>query len=151
MELQRALILESFFVESSEGLTQMEQAIRELETRPEDMELLQGIFRVVHTAKGNAGILRLPNLLTFAHSLEKLLDEVRKRNLTMTPERVALLRASLEVLREMTSPAGADTDTLSERAKDVLGKICAQLESDRGRTKETFVEGPASAAINDRK
>ena len=85
MEISREVILNSFLVESGEGLAQMEQAILELESHPEDRELIQNIFRVIHTIKGNASILELPNLQSFAHSTESLLDELRSESLDVNP------------------------------------------------------------------
>src|SRR5215471_5698385 len=105
MEISREVILNSFLVESGEGLSQMEQAILELESHPDDRELVQDIFRVVHTIKGNAGILELPNLQSFAHSTENLLDELRGGTLDVSGPIVSLLFSALDVLREMLAAA----------------------------------------------
>jgi len=126
MELDRNLIFQSFVVESAEGLAQMESAILELEGHPDDQELVQGIFRVVHTAKGNAGILELPNLHAFAHAFEDLLDEIRNQKILVTPEAITVLFSALDVLREMTSADGAARDEMSAAAKKVIEK-CAEL------------------------
>src|SRR5271157_616409 len=123
MEISRDILLKSFLVESGEGLSQMEEAILALETHPEDAELIQTIFRVVHTLKGNAGILDLPKFQSFAHALENLLDEIRSQNLLVTPQIVDLLLSSLDVLREMTAGAGEARDEMSARGRAVLGKI----------------------------
>lgn len=123
MDSQRDLILKSFLVESAEGLTQVEQSILELESRPEDLDLVQSIFRVVHTMKGNAAILDLKNLLTFAHTAEDLLDAVRERKIAANTEITTLLLATADALREMIEKAGQGIDEMSRRGKDVLGKI----------------------------
>jgi two-component system, chemotaxis family, sensor kinase CheA len=128
MEIQRDIILKSFVLETGEGLAQMEEAILELESRPEDGELIQTIFRVVHTVKGNASILELPKLQAFAHAFENLLDEIRSRALSVTPEIVNLMLASLDVLREMSAGAAEGRDDTSARAREVLGKISKCLE-----------------------
>ncbi len=123
MDSPRDLILKSFLVESAEGLAQMEQAVLELESRPDDAELVQTIFRVVHTMKGNAGILELQNLLSFAHKSEDLLDEIRERRLAVSSEVTTLLLGIGDVLREMAAAAGEGKDELSQRGKDLLRKI----------------------------
>src|SRR5580658_3401892 len=128
MEIQRDIILKSFVVETGEGLAQMEEAILALEARPEDGELIQTIFRVVHTIKGNASILELPRLQTFAHTFENLLDEIRSRALSVTPEIVNLMLASLDILREMAGGAAEGRDETSARAREVLGKISKCIE-----------------------
>ncbi|MBZ5528424.1 MAG: chemotaxis protein CheA [Acidobacteriia bacterium] len=128
MELDRNLIFQSFVVESAEGLAQMEHAILELESHPDDKELVQGIFRVVHTAKGNAGILELPNLHAFAHAFEDLLDEIRNHKIAVTPEVINVLFSALDVLREMTSADGAARDEMSPAAKKVI-QNCAEIRA----------------------
>ena len=50
-------LTQEFLAESQEGLDRMERCLTELETRPEDAELLGEIFRAVHTIKGTTGFL----------------------------------------------------------------------------------------------
>lgn len=133
MELQRDLILKSFLVESEESLTEMEQAVLELETQPESDELIQAIFRVVHTAKGNAALLELQSLLAFAHTLEDLLDALRTRKLEVTRDISTVLLASVDVLREMAIAAGKGNDEIGPNADAVLKSILEQLKM-AGRT-----------------
>ncbi|MGA2813632.1 MAG: chemotaxis protein CheA [Candidatus Acidiferrum sp.] len=129
MEIQRDIILNSFLVESQEGFAQMEEAILELETRPEDGELIQNIFRVVHTAKGNASILELASLHSFAHAFENLLDELRNKNLAVTQEIINLMLAGLDILREMTAGAADGRDEIGAPAKKLLARISDCLAS----------------------
>lgn len=135
MEIQRDIILKSFVLETGEGLAQMEEAVLELEARPEDGESIQTIFRVVHTIKGNASILELPKLQAFAHAFENLLDEIRSRNLGVTPEIINLMLASLDILREMAAGAAEGRDENTARAREVLGKIskCIEGSSQNGQ------------------
>src|SRR5260370_14889319 len=123
MEMSRDIILNSFLVETGEGLAQMEQVILEVETRAEDVELIQTIFRVVHTIKGNASILELPKLMSFAHTTENLLDDLRSQSLLVTPQIVNLLFSALDVLREMTAGARDGRDEINAHARTVLNKI----------------------------
>jgi len=143
MEISRDIILNSFLVETGEGLAQMEQVILELETHPEDIELIQTIFRVVHTIKGNASILELPKLLSFAHTAENLLDELRSQNLSVTPQIINLLFSVLDVLREMTAGAKEGRDEISVQARTVLSKISKCLAGSSETPKGTQPEGSA--------
>ena len=147
MDNQRDLILKSFLIESEEGLAQMEESILELESRPDDTELIQSIFRVAHTMKGNAGILDLRNLLTFAHKLEDLLDAIRKGKLSVTSDITTVLLASRDVFREMADAAGKGKDEMSRRAKDVLGKISRHLTQNSNADKPKTIQEKV-AAIN---
>jgi len=106
----------------------MEEAILELESHPEDGELIQTIFRVVHTIKGNAGILELPKLQTFAHSCENLLDELRSQTLAVTPQIViCFFPCWMRCAKWLQAPAMVRTK-ISSRGQSVLGKIAKCLE-----------------------
>src|SRR5580704_19220322 len=146
MEIQRDMILKSFTVETGEGLAQMEETILELEARPEDGELIQTIFRVVHTIKGNASILELPKLQAFAHAFENLLDEIRSRNLSVTPEIINLMLASLDILREMGAGAAKGRDETSARAREVLGRI-SKCIAGGAQSGSTRLEGENGTAV----
>jgi two-component system chemotaxis sensor kinase CheA len=146
MEIQRDMILKSFTVETGEGLAQMEETILELEARPEDGELIQTIFRVVHTIKGNASILELPKLQAFAHAFENLLDEIRSRNLSVTPEIINLMLASLDILREMGAGAAKGRDETSARAREVLGRI-SKCIAGGAQSGPTRLEGENGTAV----
>ena len=149
MEISRDILLKSFLVETGEGLSQMEQAVLALEAHPDDAELIQTIFRVVHTIKGNAGILELPKFQSFAHTLENLLDEIRNQDLTVTAQIVDLFLSSLDVLREMTAGAGEGRDEMSARTRTVLGKISKCLAGSSQAAKETLPEENAPAAVQE--
>ena len=144
MNIQRDVIMKSFLAESEEGLSQMEQDILELEAHPDDGELIQTIFRVVHTMKGNASILELQGLLAFAHSLEDLLDAIREHELNVTTDITTLLLASLDVLREMVTAAGTGKDETSRKAKEVLARIAVCSKSGSKAAEE---EAAASNAV----
>lgn len=150
MDSQRDLILKSFLVESAEGLTEVEQSILELESRPADMDLVQSIFRVVHTMKGNAAILDLKSLLTFAHTAEDLLDAVRERKVAVNAEITSLLLATADVLREMVGIAGEGKDEMSRRGKDVLAKIsrCLNANERLGSKSKTRPSGGQNTELS---
>lgn len=129
MEIKRDLILKNFLVESTEGLALMEQSILQLESRPGDNELVQAIFRVVHTMKGNASLLEIENLLAFTHNAEDLLDTVRNGKLLVTPEIITLLLDLVDMLRQMVAAAGEGKDEMPSGAKDILARISRCLKN----------------------
>jgi two-component system, chemotaxis family, sensor kinase CheA len=66
-----------FLIESQEGLDRMERCLTDLEERPQDLDLLDEIFRAVHTIKGTTGFLGFKRLETLAHAGENLLCDLR--------------------------------------------------------------------------
>jgi two-component system chemotaxis sensor kinase CheA len=129
MEIQRDLIFKSFLAESEESLAEMEQAVLELEGKPESDELIQAIFRIVHTAKGNAAILQLEGLIGFAHIVEDYLDALRSRQLAITREVTTVLLASVDAFREIVASAAAGKDEIGSHAERVLRSISSHLQS----------------------
>ncbi|KUM44668.1 chemotaxis protein CheA [Pseudomonas sp. EpS/L25] len=70
-------ILKTFIAESEELLVQMEAALLQIEQAPEDMELINAIFRAAHTIKGSAGLFGLDHVVAFTHVAESVLDRIR--------------------------------------------------------------------------
>lgn len=129
MDNQRDLILKSFLAESEEGLSDLEQGILQLESNGEDRELVQTIFRAVHTMKGNASILDLHSLLSFTHAMEDLLDAVRNGKVAVTAELTDILLASAGILRQMVFNAAQGVDETSDSAKNVMQSLLQFIES----------------------
>ena len=154
MDSQRDLILQSFLVESAEGLDQVEQSVLELESRPQNLDAIQSIFRVVHTMKGNAAILDLKNLLSFAHAAEDLLDAIRTHRIAVNSDITTLLLSIADVLRAMSANAGDGKDEMSRRAKDVLATISRCLKASekadrlRNKARPSREEIPEVASAN---
>jgi two-component system chemotaxis sensor kinase CheA len=110
-------LTKEFIAESVEGLERMERCLTELETRPEDTELLAEIFRIVHTIKGTTGFLGHGHVETLAHAGENLLGDLRSCKLAVQPELISgLLRlkdglgAMIRAIASGGATAVADTE-----------------------------------------
>jgi two-component system, chemotaxis family, sensor kinase CheA len=147
MEIDNKLLLESFRTETGEGLAEMEEALLELEVRPNDAELVNTVFRVVHTFKGNARIFELAHAQEFAHELEDLLDGMRERELEFSPEIADVLLASIDVLREFTAAAVVGKDVPSPSSRKLLQRVKEQLQTKHSPRKEVVEPAASSAAI----
>jgi two-component system chemotaxis sensor kinase CheA len=104
-------IMEDFLVEAFEMIEQLDQDLVELESNPEDLDLLNKIFRVAHTIKGSGSFLNLDILTKLTHHMEDILNKARKGELKITPdimdvilESVDMMKALLENIRD----AGTD-------------------------------------------
>src|SRR5258708_21666927 len=107
MDFDREKIVASFLAESQEGLERSEQYLIAAETEPGSADLLEEIFRVTHTIKGNASALEFPELASFAHVMEDLLDAVRAGRVAVSRDVIALLLHGVDALRALV-PAAAD-------------------------------------------
>ena len=98
--------LPAFLSEASEQLATVEQLLLALEESPCDREMLDALFRCVHTVKGSAGIFGLMGVVEFTHHVETLLDKVREGQVALTPSLGTLLLESADTIRHLIQVAG---------------------------------------------
>ena len=121
-------ILQDFLIESFELIEQLDQDLVELESRPDDLELLNGIFRVAHTVKGASSFLNFDVLTHLTHHMEDVLNKARHGELSITPdvmdvilESIDLMKALLGVIRDTSADAGIDVAECVARLDKVSG------------------------------
>lgn len=76
--------IQTFCLELADRLGQAQELILKLETKKASEEDRNVLFRLFHTIKGEAGFLKLSVLMTLFHSLEGLLDGLRKEKLALS-------------------------------------------------------------------
>ena len=123
---------EDFLVEAGEHFELIEQNFLTLEESPGDLEILNGIFRSVHTIKGASGFLGLAKVQALAHIGENVLDDLRKGRMSVSPEVMELLFETEDLLkilvndvginlRKQGSPVDPDTSDLISRLEALKG------------------------------
>jgi chemotaxis protein histidine kinase CheA len=115
-------IVESFRAEARELLGEMEGTLMELESRPEDGELVGRAFRGLHTIKGNAAMLGFEALEHAAHDLEHLFDLVRKGERRVSRAIVDAALSAKDRLLALLEPGG-DTPEESRRREALRRRI----------------------------
>lgn len=99
--LQDTELLSGFIDESMEHLETIEENVLELEHNPDDLEIINNIFRPFHTIKGVSGFLNLKAINKLAHSLENLLDDVRNGIRPMDSAVIDIVLSVGDFLRSM--------------------------------------------------
>ncbi|PKL76277.1 MAG: chemotaxis protein CheA [Candidatus Melainabacteria bacterium HGW-Melainabacteria-1] len=94
-------IVADFIVEANEFLQQLDQDLIQLEQTPQDLELLNSIFRAVHTIKGNASFLGFTKLTRFTHQLENVLDKLRSGDMLTTPAIMDTILDGVDKIKEL--------------------------------------------------
>lgn len=117
MDADMEMVRQLFLVEAEEGLATMEEALVGLEARPDDPAPLQEIFRIVHTIKGNAGILGFDNVGEYAHLLEDALELFRSGAAPITPTHITTLLLTVDAMRGLLR-AASNGRTSHVRASD---------------------------------
>ncbi|MDH1010574.1 chemotaxis protein CheA [Pseudomonas nicosulfuronedens] len=94
-------ILQDFLVEAGEILELLSEQLVELESRPDDMDLLNAIFRGFHTVKGGAGFLQLNALVECCHIAENVFDMLRKGERRVDAELMDVMLQALDTVNVM--------------------------------------------------
>jgi len=118
MAIDLSRFQESFFTESSEHVETIEAGLLALEERPQDMDLLNRIFRAAHSIKGNAGMFNFTAIGGLTHKMENVLDLLRNEEMPVTPHVIDVLLRALDGLKNLLDVAqgGGDVDEAAIQA-----------------------------------
>jgi len=122
-------ILDEFLVEADEIIEQLDQDLVELEENPEDKELLNQIFRGMHTLKGGAGFLNLTTIVEIAHKIEDIFNKLRNDELKLTSEMMDVILEGVDKLKEGLERLREDSEIPDEKeVQEIIKKLEAILE-----------------------
>lgn len=94
-------MIQGFVEESHEAFDDIENDLLTIESNPEDLSIVNGIFRVMHTIKGTAGFLNLDEIGKLAHKIESIFDMIRREELKITSEIMDTLLPAIDLLKLM--------------------------------------------------
>ncbi|WP_064790691.1 chemotaxis histidine kinase/response regulator CheAY2 [Helicobacter pylori] len=137
-------IMEDFLIEAFEMNEQLDQDLVELEHNPEDLDLLNRIFRVAHTIKGSSSFLNLNILTHLTHNMEDVLNRARKGEIKITPDIMDVVLRSIDLMKTLLvtiRDTGSDTNNgkeneIEEAVKQLQAITSQNLESAKERTTE---------------
>ncbi|GAA8665032.1 chemotaxis histidine kinase/response regulator CheAY2 [Helicobacter pylori] len=134
-------IMEDFLIEAFEMNEQLDQDLVELEHNPEDLDLLNRIFRVAHTIKGSSSFLNLNILTHLTHNMEDVLNRARKGEIKITPDIMDVVLRSIDLMKTLLvtiRDTGSDTNNGKENEiEEVVKKLQAITSQNLEGTKET--------------
>ncbi|WP_230274183.1 chemotaxis protein CheW [Rhodopirellula halodulae] len=145
MNIEDAELIKEFVVESQEHLGDIEKDFLTMEQQGEDvdLDLVNHIFRAIHSIKGAAGFLGLPVLESLAHREEEVLNKIRNQEIVPTIDVVSTLLSATDGLKELLDSIEDSNDM------DVSEKIAALdciLSGSGGNPSPASAEAPAEAA-----
>lgn len=139
-------ILQDFLTESGELLEQLEGDLVSLESSPSDPELLNQIFRALHTIKGSASFLALTNLVEIAHAAETALNAARNGTVLVGRAEMDLLLAAVDVLKGQFAELGDGQRTLTKADDGLVEGLVAMGDPARRHAAPSPASGTPSAA-----
>ncbi len=120
-------IMSEFIVECLDHISAAEASMLDLESNPDDNELINTIFRAFHTIKGTSGFLGLDHIQKLAHFGENLLDRAREGEIQITGGYADLALKSGDTLRTMIETLNGvepgDKLTIPENYADLMEQL----------------------------
>lgn len=136
--LQDVDLLSSFISEAFEHLESIELNVLELENNPEDLEIINNIFRPFHTVKGVSGFLNLMTINKLAHATENLLDDVRNGKLSMNSDIIDIVLSVGDFLRTMIQNVSDVLDKGAQVLQEYdITEFVDRIQAVRGATETT--------------
>ena len=126
-------LLEQFLIESKDLLQEISERFLQLEDSPDDEELINELFRLVHTLKGNSGLFKFPEMTKVLHASEDLLEGVRAGRIKYSTEVADLLLDTMDFVSMLCDEIEAEGDIKNDYAEKA-SKLSASLRGLIGET-----------------
>ncbi|ULA63089.1 MAG: Sensor histidine kinase CheAY [Nitrospira sp.] len=130
-------ILNDFLTETTEMIDSLDQKFVELETQPQNKDLLNEIFRAMHSMKGSAGFLGFSHLVDITHRAESILNKLRQGEMAVVPEIITVILETVDTVKAIMAEirtSGTDVkipvESMSQKLDDILaGKFSAETSA----------------------
>lgn len=121
-------ILNDFLTESGEMIDVLDQKFVELESQPGNTDLLNDIFRAMHSMKGSAGFLGFNHLVDVTHRAESILNKLRQGDMAVQPAIITVILETVDVIKAIMADirlTGNDKNVPTEAIANKLDGVLA--------------------------
>jgi two-component system chemotaxis sensor kinase CheA len=147
MSNEFAQFQDAFFEEAAEHLAVVEEGLLQLEQHPEDLDLLNKIFRSAHSIKGASGMFGFNAVAQFTHKMETLLDLLRNGQAAVTSAIADLLLKSTDCLKTLIDAAKSGTPVDNETVQRLTGELAAASAGNAPAARHVSESGTVAAAV----
>ena len=138
----------AFHEEAEEILVELETSLMELEEDPQNKEVINQVFRALHTIKGSGSMFGFNKIAAFAHEIESVFDFVRNDELRVTGSLIDITLSARDSISRMLN-GEEDSDEIVGQNKEIIDKLKV-LASSVATKEETSPEfAPKKAAKNE--
>ena len=134
---------DTFRVEAADVLNEVEQALLDLTQNPHDKDLVDAVFRGLHTLKGSGAMFGFDDLAGFTHHCESAFDQVRKGAVAATPELISIVLNAQDRMRALV--AGEVDEEKQNRILAQLGEAVAAASDQDASDQDASDQGGAQA------
>ncbi|GEN82007.1 chemotaxis protein CheA [Sporosarcina luteola] len=135
--------LEMFLDESKEHLQACNEHLLELEKNPDDLAIVNEVFRSAHTLKGMSATMGYEDIADLTHKMENVLDAIRNSKISVTTEILDVVFKAVDYLEEMVF----DIEAGGTGKKDVQQLVNALNQIEAGQAVTSSVEETAASII----
>ncbi|HXF93711.1 MAG TPA: chemotaxis protein CheA [Nitrospiraceae bacterium] len=142
-------ILNDFLAESQEMIDTLDQRFVALEADPANAELLNDIFRAMHSMKGSAGFLGFTRIVDITHRAENVLNKLRQGEMKVLPEVVTVILEAVDTIKLLMAAvreSGTDSHVPTETMARKLDALLSAPASAAAAATSPSVEAATSAA-----
>ncbi|MGG3999131.1 chemotaxis protein CheW [Anoxybacillus kestanbolensis] len=139
--------LEVFIDESKEHLQTINEQLLELEKNPDDVAIVNEIFRSAHTLKGMSATMGFEDLANLTHQMENVLDAIRNEKISVTPELLDVIFRAVDDLEAMvvSISEGGDgkrdvTEVVAQLKQIEKGDVVAVPQKSNSTYEQTYDE-----------
>jgi two-component system chemotaxis sensor kinase CheA len=122
-------IVGDFLAESTEMLEALDQYFIDLETDPNNAELLNEIFRVMHSMKGSAGFLGFNHLVEVAHQGESLLNMLRNGKMSVTKPIIDIIFEAIDIIKLIQTDIRDSGSDINVDTQAIVMKLSLTIDS----------------------
>lgn len=122
-------IVQEFILESVENIASISSRITDLEKDPTNKEVINELYRAVHTIKGGSGFLKFKNLEAVTHNLENVLDLVRSEKISFDSKITDLALESIDAIQFYIDGIEASGEEPEKKYETLVAKLLGVIES----------------------
>ena len=146
---RKSSLFDIFTEEAQEIVVSLERDLLDLENNMGDKNLINNIFRSVHTLKGSSGMVDFSVLTSFAHDLENVLSRVRSEELKATAGLITMLLEVTDLIKKLvsTDPENAENEfgpEIGDLPKPLKNTKATLLKAQKTKKKEVRMKTPFS-------
>ncbi|MGE7903668.1 chemotaxis protein CheW [Peribacillus sp. NPDC094092] len=141
--------LEVFIEESKEHLQTCSEQLLVLEKNPEDLSVVNEIFRSAHTLKGMSATMGYEDLANLTHKMENVLDAIRNSQIALSPELFDVIFIAVDDLEAMVMSIAEGGDGKGN-VKDVVHQL-EMIEKGESPVSSAITEIAATSAVLEKK
>jgi len=114
---------DKFIEEATDNIKDLEDALLLLENNTDDIELIERIFRAMHTLKGGGAMFGFEKLSEFTHHLENVYDLVRNKKIEITKTLLDITLESVDLLKDLLDDNKNNTDEIENIYNSIINKV----------------------------